>query len=198
MWPFRLVVCRHLGWLPYSPFRLAALPFRLVHNPYSEGINEGEEIKAGKSDEEFLRRGSCKEIKDCKQIKDCEELRNCCSCEEIKKCKAAKNCWRPSRIDQGWQKRWRIFVKRFLRRDQRWQRDQGLRRGKESMFLRRDQALQRGQRNQRSRRAQGYQKRWRILAKRFWRRDQWLQRDQGFQRGKEFLFLRRDQGLQRD
>ena len=34
-----------------------------------------EKIKAGKSDAEFLRRCSCREIKDCKEIKDCEEVR---------------------------------------------------------------------------------------------------------------------------
>ena len=49
-----------------------------------------EEIKAGKSDEEFVRKGSDEGIKDCKEIKDREEVRNCCSYEEFKTCKDIK------------------------------------------------------------------------------------------------------------
>ena len=64
-------------------------------------------IKARKSDDEFLRRGSYKKINDCKETMDCEEVnnygsceeikdfeeeRNCCSCEEIKDSKGIKDC----------------------------------------------------------------------------------------------------------
>ena len=112
-----IIHCNHLGWSYWET--AIQLGWENIHRDHlgvwgypesrkdegfwrrgsSEEITEREEIKAGKSNEEFLRGGSCKETK------DCEVVRNFYSCEEIKDCKRDQGVRRGRELP-------RVFAKR--------------------------------------------------------------------------------------
>ena len=105
LWPFRLVVLRDcdtiwVGEHTQGPFRFVKIS-RIVfwRRGSGEEITEREEIKAGKSNEKFLQRGSGKETK------DYEVVKNFCSSVEIKDWKRDQGVRRRKKLP-------RVFAKR--------------------------------------------------------------------------------------